>query len=139
MPATSTDQPTQPDSREDARALLRRIGAWAMANAVGQKFQIENAMASKAVGKPIEFIPFGNVSVQLPSEQGASSAPASSTNPLIAAALGAALGVGGFGLASHLNKPDAPSAEPIEQAVENIPLTIQWEFTPDGQRATDPE
>lgn len=121
---------------DEARTLWQRVAAWGLANSIAQKFQIENADASNRLGRPIDMLPFGNVTVQAPQP----TAAPSGTNPLLAAALGAALGAGGLGLGSYLaGKPAGEVAAPVATAPENIPLTIDWEFTPDGQRANESE
>lgn len=123
-----------PDTLNEARTLWQRVAAWGLANSIAQKFQIENAVASSQTGKPIEMLPFGNVTVQAPQQPTQS---AGGTNPLLAAGLGAALAASGLGLGAYLAKPAAAIVAPA-LGPENIPLTINWEFTPDGQRTTQP-
>lgn len=133
---------------DEGRTLWQRVAAWGLANSMAQKFQTENAAAAQQLGmsKPFEMLPFGNVNISAPAvAPAAQAAPAaaSGTSPLMAAVIGAAIGAGGLGLGSFLTKPPssttpAPIAAP-SPSVENIPLTIDWEFTTDGQRAIESE
>lgn len=118
---------------------LADICRWGLANALHQKYGLENAVLSKQTGSEIKSIPFGSsVNVNQQSLLG-------NFGQVAIAALG--LGAGALGvahLAGLINPPPAvveppavvqpvekPTIPPATVKAREIPLTIEWEFVPD--------
>ena len=130
------------DEKEASKSDLRRIGLWGVANSIAQKFQMENAVLEKQLGKPFDMVPFGNlINVSSPPAPQAQSFFGKAAQ---AAVLALALGGGGLGLASLSGLIGQKAIAPVvpvvaPKASEELPLSIDWEFSTDARRTDTTE
>jgi hypothetical protein len=108
--------------------VSRRLAEWGLANAMKQKFELENAVIERQIGRAIETVPFGNqITVHQNSESAARDGLLGKAVLAGAALLG--LGAGGLGLSSMtglFTRAAAPPAPLLSS--EELPLKVDWEL-----------
>lgn len=128
-----TDTQTQNGAKlaEDRQTWRQRLGAWGLANALAQKFQVENAAIAKNLGVPMQMVPFGNFISTNTQPAARGLLPSAITAGVTLLGLGA----GGLGLAQLtglLNKAPTPAVVAPLLNPESLPLSIDWELTPNA-------